>query len=510
MNRKLARFEKRQTLSLRRIKQAFGFIISGAAVRGFARMATEQIRMTDAIGKLQDRLGGTSEAWSELIFVGERAGIQQNQMTLGLQRMIRRVAEAADGFGEAQGALKTLGLDAEKLTRLPFDQQFEIIAQRLSEVDEEGRRTALAMKLFDSEGVKLVQTMTDGAKGIREVREEARQLGASLSQDTVDAATRAQDAMTNLDAQLDAMKRNIVIGLLPAIEDFNTGLEKMFNPSVAQRAAELQREIFALNQRLKFSNEPEPIQAQLRERLFELQKELEALRAQAADTADELETVIEGPSGSNASDPAAAVSLRAIATEAENLGEKLKELPGFGTLTPATTADEIFPVGRIVDKATESMRKAREETEKSIDAAQELGFVFESAFENAIVNGMKLRDVLKGILQDILRIIIRQRVTKPLAGALLKNIPVPGRAMGGPVTAGSPFIVGEKGPELFVPGASGNIMPNSALGGPRFEFNIDASGGDADRFIGLVPQIMQEAADLTIGRMYDLRAKGRF
>lgn len=42
---------------------------------------------------------------------------------------------------------------------------------------------------------------------------------------------------------------------------------------------------------------------------------------------------------------------------------------------------------------------------------------------------------------------------------------IPGLASGGPVTANSPYIVGEQGPELFVPGASGSIVPNHALGG---------------------------------------------
>jgi tape measure domain-containing protein len=39
------------------------------------------------------------------------------------------------------------------------------------------------------------------------------------------------------------------------------------------------------------------------------------------------------------------------------------------------------------------------------------------------------------------------------------------RAMGGPVKAGAMYLVGEKGPEFFTPGASGHITPNSAIGG---------------------------------------------
>lgn len=43
------------------------------------------------------------------------------------------------------------------------------------------------------------------------------------------------------------------------------------------------------------------------------------------------------------------------------------------------------------------------------------------------------------------------------------------RADGGPVSANNPYIVGERGPELFVPNSSGGIVPNEALGGPRVD-----------------------------------------
>jgi hypothetical protein len=40
-----------------------------------------------------------------------------------------------------------------------------------------------------------------------------------------------------------------------------------------------------------------------------------------------------------------------------------------------------------------------------------------------------------------------------------------GKLMGGPVAAGTPYMVGEQGMELFVPGAAGSIIPNNMLGG---------------------------------------------
>ena len=54
------------------------------------------------------------------------------------------------------------------------------------------------------------------------------------------------------------------------------------------------------------------------------------------------------------------------------------------------------------------------------------------------------------------------------------------RAIGGAVGAGRPYMVGERGPELFVPGAQGNIVPNNAMGGSNIVVNVDASGSSVE------------------------------
>lgn len=46
-----------------------------------------------------------------------------------------------------------------------------------------------------------------------------------------------------------------------------------------------------------------------------------------------------------------------------------------------------------------------------------------------------------------------------------------GKANGGPVSGGTTYLVGERGPELFTPNASGNITPNNKLGGYYFDFS---------------------------------------
>lgn len=77
----------------------------------------------------------------------------------------------------------------------------------------------------------------------------------------------------------------------------------------------------------------------------------------------------------------------------------------------------------------------------------------------------------------------------------------PGRASGGGVDAGSPYVVGERGPELFVPQSSGSIVPNGASGGVTI-----ASGAIVINYpIMNDPRSAQMLSDIIINR---LRSQG--
>lgn len=144
--------------------------------------------------------------------------------------------------------------------------------------------------------------------------------------------------------------------------------------------------------------------------------------------------------------------------------------------------------------------QAAEAAEKTKSAWEELGPTFSSAFEDAIVEGKKFSDVLKGLEQDIIRIITRKAVTEPLGNAISGAFGGSGgfldgifgslfggaRATGGPVTAGMGYLVGEQGPELFMPGQSGQIIPASrtqqAVGNTfNFSFALPADTVDYRR-----------------------------
>jgi phage-related minor tail protein len=114
---------------------------------------------------------------------------------------------------------------------------------------------------------------------------------------------------------------------------------------------------------------------------------------------------------------------------------------------------------------------------QAIEAAFErTGDSIERAFERAARSGeTSFSRLTESILRDMARLAAEQLIEKPLSGAInsvLSSLPFFGaRAEGGPVTPGGAYLVGERGPELFVPpgagaigGAAPNITVNLALG----------------------------------------------
>lgn len=109
------------------------------------------------------------------------------------------------------------------------------------------------------------------------------------------------------------------------------------------------------------------------------------------------------------------------------------------------------------------------------------------------------KNFFKQIVTQIVADILRLQIIQPLLGAIfgvsfgaggavsgltgggLLGMFGGGKAMGGPVMKNKPYLVGERGPELFVPGASGNIVPNNELGGGSVQ-NVYINAIDTQSF----------------------------
>jgi len=132
-----------------------------------------------------------------------------------------------------------------------------------------------------------------------------------------------------------------------------------------------------------------------------------------------------------------------------------------------------------VDAIQRQAEAAEELKQKQKEIAQTIQNSVVGAIESAIDGSKSLAESFSGLLKQLAMMIIKQKVIGNFAslggGGLLGLIP--GLADGGPARAGRPHIVGERGPELFVPNSSGTVVPNHAMGGgASVTVNVDASG----------------------------------
>jgi phage-related minor tail protein len=108
-------------------------------------------------------------------------------------------------------------------------------------------------------------------------------------------------------------------------------------------------------------------------------------------------------------------------------------------------------------------------------------------------------DMAQSILSDLIRMQIQESITGPLSGFLSKGLsslfggggggfasgfagaPALGFADGGVTSSRRPYLVGERGPEMFVPNMTGRVVPTKSLGGGEVTVNVINNTGAQTR-----------------------------
>ena len=174
--------------------------------------------------------------------------------------------------------------------------------------------------------------------------------------------------------------------------------------------------------------------------------------------------------------------------------ERVKTLTAAGLLPEDIGNARVMQLYGQIDAALLKMPEAADKAKNTFD---DLGFAFESAFESAVIGGEKASKVVQSLAADVAKFFLRQQVTAPLlsmlggtfdsakqGGTLIGQIAGlfgGARANGGPVSAGSAYLVGERGPELFMPKQSGTIVPNGGTAGGTVSVVQHITYGGNDR-----------------------------
>ena len=212
----------------------------------------------------------------------------------------------------------------------------------------------------------------------------------------------------------------------------------------------------------------------------------------------------------------------------EELGQLREALKDIGLEEVEVYEDllkQIKDRKKLEDALNENLRIQKEKTAELQNVYKQIGQTIETgvveAISAAVDKTKTLGEVASNVLRQIANQLLRMGVNQ-LMGAIFNPFdalmkpggryegsaqlppltpppPVSGeKALGGAVGAGRSYLVGERGPELFVPGAQGNIVPNNAMGSTSVVVNVDASGtevqgnqGNADQLGRLIGQAVQ-------------------
>ena len=167
--------------------------------------------------------------------------------------------------------------------------------------------------------------------------------------------------------------------------------------------------------------------------------------------------------------------LRQVDEITKNLNEEERKLLETGELNVRTLVEKNIEAKKLI----ENSRDIRSNFERIGEA---IASGVSDNLSAAIMQTKTLGDAAKSILNDLSSTLIKLGVNTILGGiapGIFGGLPILKFSRGGRPPVGKPSIVGEKGPELFVPKSSGTIIPNDKLGGggnTNINVNIDASG----------------------------------
>ncbi len=450
INTSLGRMKSRLTSVAFSAKGFVGILAGGA----FARAGRNQIEFANNIQKVSLRLNASTEALSELAFAADRSNIPLSTLEKALQNIDRVTGDALRGLATAGDAFDELGIDARAFSQLRIEDKVEALAIAFKDLNNNSTRINLANTLFGGRGVSFLQLLEEGADGIRDLRQEARSLGLTISRDVANQAAQFEDELTNIGGSFRGLL--IELGQSGALSALNTFIKTIGNLVRLLRGVELEGPKKAIQ---------EPMQIII-DKGNDANKVVERLRTN-------LDGVFKPKVDRSEAFPEFPVPT------VDEVREQFRQIePAF--------SDAQFRIADVLTGAAEEgaqgMRNAfqRQLQQMFIDLASS---AFLRLLKNVFGGGGGFLGALGGLFGG-------------------------GRASGGPVTGGRTYLVGERGPELFTASSNGSIVPNHQLGG-GMTINVDARG--AGPGVGAeVRQAVAQAVALSNASINDKKNRGRF
>jgi hypothetical protein len=567
--RELQKSERASRSTATKMRKEFGAafkaiaLATAAAGAAFGRLAKQSIDAQDRLSKLAQTTGVSTEALSQLEFAAKLSGTSLDGLQTGLLRLSRTASDAANGLSTATRAFDAIGVSAQNQdgTLRDTEQLLLDVAERFAGLEDGAAKAAVAQELFGRSGAQLIPFLNQGKDGIQALREEADKLGLTIGSDAAKAAERFNDNLLRVRSAFDGLIAQSTQAMLPMLEALSDrfvegvkstdGMSKAVEQLVTAFKTLLSVAITTYRSLQIAGTAIGGFFAWLVESEFGTKNVnlgvWDDIRAEGQAAADDLfavwsatATKIEEPSqrirealnfSVDEGGPGSSIDklsedakraeqiISATRNEYERFAEAAVE--AYALLSQGLIDQEVFD--RWLEMHQVRMEEVEAAAEETVERMNQFAIQgarnMQSQFADFLFDPFK--DGLKGMLRgfiDTIRRMVAEAAAAQIFGALfpassgglggvLGGFFGGARANGGPVAGGTPYLVGERGPELFVPNSSGMIVPNGAMGGD-IVFQIDARGADA-QLTRALPAILEQQAQRIKGDIAESMSRRR-
>jgi len=495
---------------------AAGNLLANAITKAMSSAVDEIKRVVDEMQKLNDVLrltGLTAEQFQRVAFAGMSGGLGADAISAGLEAVGAKMNDINRGETDLSKFLDANNLKYKERNGLVSDANkgLELAATLMGKAGSEFEKVRIAEKFGLTKD--WVKVLGEGVEKFIQMKE-----GAKVDEDLARALQHMEaisKLATTIAAEMKSWGNSLIVQVLPALEsvlttavEIFTSLSKVTKGGLIEKMVD--NDLATLTRYLNFVKQARAeAEGPLKIRVDKpsgvvfpkeggttekdaLEKQVEALRKINALAETELGLV-----GQTTAKQEEARQITLLQEAAKRAGldaetaitEEMRKQAALG--------------GEIKQKLVERQAAWSE----MMSASRELGSIMSDAMKGLVLEGKKFDEVLKNIGNRIASKAFDKLFDIMFAapagggGSIFTNLlgikSVGARMAGGPVKGGGAYMVGERGPELFMPKRSGQIVPNTALGaggrgmnvvGPTT--NVVVQGSADAQTIGLMQQML--------------------
>ena len=198
---------------------AIGTAAVGAG-KALTDMTVNSAAYADEILTQSTVTGMSTESLQAYKYAAELVDTSMETLTGSMAKQVRSMSSARDGSEKFAEAYKKLGIsvaDSHGNLRDSETVYWETI-DALGKISNETERDALAMQIFGKSAQELNPLIQKGSAGIAELTEEAKRMGAVMSEDSLNALGKFDDSVQRLKAGGEAAKNMLGMVLLPQLQ----------------------------------------------------------------------------------------------------------------------------------------------------------------------------------------------------------------------------------------------------------------------------------------------------